>query len=602
MTRGGPAIGPHAPSRKEEPYNNEMTPVWQGSARRRVHRMFVARAPRPVGISTFTYGSRINRSEFKLSCSISLEEKMWSHSTRRNNRLPRRILVIAALALVLITAAPAAAQTPTAPTTFKIAQSIDLNSLDPAGQTTVTVANMLQYVVETLYGLDQDGKIIPVLAKEMPDISTDGLTFTIKLRDGIKFHDGTPFNAAAVKANLERVLDKDTVSPGRAPYTVISQIDAVDASTVKFTLSKRSMTLTAALTWLVSGMVSPASIQKGSPAYKTVTQPVGTGPYAFKEFIKGTSFTVTKFADYWGKKPYYDTVVFSVIPEAATRESLLLAGQVDMMILPPASDIAALQKNSAVKVIMAPSNRAIFIAINNQKKPFDDVRVRQALNYAVNKEDIVKNVLIGAADILDSPMPSMVPSYCKAGAYAYDPAKAKQLLKDAGVAPGTQIKMNYPTGRFLMDAQAAQAIGAYFKEAGLEPVLNTMDWPSYIAMMTKPQAERTEDVHMFGWSSFYPDASGTMEPFQSSLWPPAGFATSFYKNAKTDELLTNGISIVDQKQRDDTYCQAQKQIWDDAAMVFLWNQRFPIVHSAKVQNIGYRPNETWYSLDAEPVK
>jgi ABC-type transport system substrate-binding protein len=136
----------------------------------------------------------------------------------------------------------------------------------------------------------------------------------------------------------------------------------------------------------------------------------------------------------------------------------------------------------------------------------------------------------------------------------------------------------------------------------LEPSLNTMDWPSYVSMMTKPLAERTEDAHMFGWSSFYPDASGTMEPFQSNLWPPAGFNTTFYKNAQVDDLLTSAVSIVDQKQRNDTYCQVETQIWNDAPMVFLWNQRFPIVYSAKVTNVEYRPNETWYTLAAQPAQ
>jgi len=498
------------------------------------------------------------------------------------------------------TEAPKPTAVPAA-TNLRIGVGIDVNSLDPISQNNTTVANMLSYIVETLVTFDGDGKIVPLLAKSWTT-STDGLEWTFTLQDNVKFHDGTAFNAAAVKANFDRLLDPEVQAPGRGSYLIIKSTDAVNATTVKFTLTKRSMAFLSTLTWPASAIVSPATMAKGSATYKAIATPVGTGRYTYKELVKGSSLTVTKNANYWGKKPYYDTVTFRILPEAATRESQLLAGQLDVMILPPASDLDALSKNAAVKVLQAPSNRAIFVAINTTQKPWDNPKARQALNYAINKEDIVKSILFGAGSPLDAPIAPSVFGYCKTGPYNYDPAKAKTLLQEAGVAPNAPIDFIYPTGRYLQDAQAGQAIGAFLTQVGLKPNMSTMDYPTYIGTITKPLTETKTITHMLGWASSYLDASGSMEVFDSRLQPTKGFNTAFYTNTKVDDLLDQALSEVDLKKRADLYCQAEKLVWDDAPWIFLWYQRFPIVYSAKIKGIGYLPNEMFVTFDAEPAQ
>jgi len=503
------------------------------------------------------------------------------------------------------TEAPKAAAAPTAApaggTNLRVGVGIDVNSLDPIAQNNTTVANMLSYMLETLVTFDKDGKIIPLLAKSWKN-SDDGLEWTFTLQEGAKFHDGTPFDAAAVKANFDRLLDPELTAPGRGSYTIIKSVEAVNPTTVKFTLNKRSMAFLSTLTWPASSFVSPATIVKGSPTYKTITTPVGTGRYVFKELVKGSNLTATKNPNYWGKKPYYDTVTFRILPEAATRESQLLAGQLDVIILPPASDLAALDKNPAVKLLLAPSNRAIFTAINTTKKPWDNPKARQALNYAVNKDEIVKSILFDAGSTLDAPIAPSVFGYCKAGPYAYDPDKAKALLKEAGVAADTPVDLIYPTGRYLQDAQAGQAIGAFLTQVGLKPQMSTMDYPTYIASVTKPLTETKTTLHMLGWASSYLDASGSMETFDSRLQPPKGFNTAFYTNTKVNDLLDQALSEVDPTKRADLYCQAEKIVWEEAPWIFLWYQRFPIVHSAKIKNVGYLPNEMFTTFDAEPAQ
>lgn len=476
-----------------------------------------------------------------------------------------------------------------------------MDTLDPVQQTTTTVSNVVDYLVETLATMDQDGKVLPLLAKSW-DISADGLTYTFKLQENVKFHDGTALDAAAVKASFDRLLDPDIKSTQRSPFLPIAKVEAVDATTVKFTLKAPSPPMLGAFTLTTGAIMSPASIDKAGPNYKNVTQPVGSGPYVFKEYTKGSQLVFTKNPNYWGKKPYYDTVTIRIVPEAATRESLLLANQVDAIILPPISDIPALQKNSAVKVLIAPSNRIVYIGLNNTVKPLDNPKVRQAFNYAVDKAEIAKTILFGAGYPLDAPIASSLFGYCKTGTYDYNPDKAKALLKEAGVTTPLKLSFISPTGRYVQDFQASQAIAGYLKDVGIETDLKTMDWPSYVATITKPQAENTTNLHLLGWASGFPDASQAMPIYRSDQIVPKGLATFFYKNDKVDSLVAAADSDTDPIKRADEYCQINKIVWDDAPVIFLWNQAFPIVYSAKVKNISYLPVEKFYMLYAEPAQ
>src|SRR5215510_24274 len=428
----------------------------------------------------------------------------------RSSRVRAWRLPLAALAvLVVVTLAGAASAA-----TFRIAVGIDPDTLDPVQTTTTTVANVLDYMVETLTFLDSKGEVRPMLAESWA-ASPDGTQYTLKLRKGVTFHDGTPFDAKAVKWNLDRLKDPNVRVPVRAPFP-LKDIEVVDPATVKITLTRPSAPFVMALSSTTAGIVSPASADQHGNEYKNMQHPIGTGPYVFKERKKGESVTITLYDKYWGKKPAYDTVVFRVVPEAATRESLILAGQVDLMVLPPIADLPALQKNPAVKVLLAPSDRTMFISLNNTKPLLSDVRVRQALNYAVDKKAIIENVLFGAADEMDAPMASSLFGYCKAGTYDYNPAKAKQLLTEAGVKPGTKIPFIHPTGRYVQDKEASQAVAGYLREVGIEPELATMDWPSYISIVNAGPADKTVHQLLYlGWAPAYLDAAQQMLQFWS---------------------------------------------------------------------------------------
>jgi len=484
---------------------------------------------------------------------------------------------------------------------FRIAVGVDPDTMDPVQLTTTTVGNIVDYVVETLTILAPDGSIKPHLAERW-SVSDDGLHYTFTLRANVMFHDKTPLNADSVKWNFDRLIDPEVRVPGRAAYP-IARTDVIDTSTVRVTLKRPYVPFISALSGSTAGMLAPASVEKHGNTYKNYTHIVGTGPYAFQERKKGEKITVTKYADYWGVKPHYDQAVFRIVPEAATRESLLLAGQVDLIILPPIADLPALQRNKAVKVLMAPSNRTIFIAINTQRPPFNTVKARQALNYAVDKQAIISNVLFGAGEPMDAPMAPSLFGYCKIGVYEFDQAKAKQLLAESGIAPGTQVSLLHPTGRYVQDKEATQALAGYLREVGLEPQLQTMDWPSYISTITTPLDKgNNTQLHYLGWAPAFLDASQQMLEFLSSYAPPNGLATSFYASPQVDAWINAAEGENDAAKRRELYCQIAKQVWHDAPWIFLWVQQFPIVYSAKVTGIGSLPNEKFSAIYAQPAQ
>lgn len=482
--------------------------------------------------------------------------------------------------------------------TFNIGIGNDLDTLDPAQQTTTTVQNVVDYGVETLIQLDKEGKVIPELAESW-ETSEDGMALVMTLREGVKFHDGTPFDAEAAKFNLDRLISGDVKVPIGGAFGVIDNVEATDAATLTINLKYPDPNLLQNLGITTSGIISPDSATKEGNTPENIVTPVGTGPYEFVEFKKGTKLTYQRYEDYWGEKPYYSEVVFQIIPEANSREAGLRSGQLQMIMNPPVTDLEALENTPGLAVFNAPSDRSIFVAFNTQKAPFDNAKVRQAFNYAVNKEAIIESVLFGTANIMDSPLPSSLNGYCKVGEYPYDPEKAKQLLEEAG-ATDLSITFGAPTGRYLQDQQAAQAIATNLRDVGVTVQVSTMDWPSYSATFQDPKGPF--DMHLLGWAPGALDAPTQFQMFQEASAPPNGLASSFYTNPEVEKLLTAGARELDETKRNDAYCEAQKIIWDDAPWMFLWSQTLSIAYQADIAGISYTPNEKFDTVYAEPAK
>lgn len=486
------------------------------------------------------------------------------------------------------------------PKMLNIAIGTNIDTFDPHGTRSFAVANVVDYMVETLVKVDESGKLTTGLAKSW-EVSDDGLEYTLHLQENVKFSDGEAFNAEAVKFNIERFLDPNVITSGKTPYDLIKEVEVVDENTVKLKTEKPSSELLLALSNTNIGMLSPLCVPPGTDAYNSLgtNEPIGTGPYVLKEYVADDHVTVTRNANYWGEPPYYDEVNFQIVPDPATRESLMLAGQVDMAVLPPLTDLPALEANPDINVIKANTNRIIYIGINVTKPFLSDPNVRQAMNYAVDKQAIVEKVMLGNAEAVVSPMPKGFFGFCETEPYYdYNPEKAKELLAEAGIPEDFTVKFISPSGRYAQDYQVSQAIAGYLEEVGIKVELSTTDWGSYMGQIMAPAEESDYDMYLLGWAGGYPHGSHTMTVLKTGN----PFNAGFYSNPQIDELSSQADSDPDTDKAASLYCQANQILWDDAPWIFLYQQTYQMLTKPNLTNIRVLPSEKFDALYAMPVE
>jgi peptide/nickel transport system substrate-binding protein len=501
-----------------------------------------------------------------------------------------------------------------APTSLSIALGIDEDTLDPEGQTTATVSNVVDYLYDPLVwyndersgvapGRPQYTTIMPQLATSWA-VSPDGRTYTFNLRRGVRFQDGTDFDAAAVKFNIERDLDPGVRNPSRFYWSSLdaAAIETPDPYTVVLHFKKPDPVLLEQLATTAAELVSPAAVRSlGNAQLALGPIDAGTGPYTFKEWVHGDHLTVTRNPDYWGRKPYFDQVVFRVVPDAGAREAMLRAGDVQMAFEPPASDVPALRRDPALRVVAGPSDRDIFIGLNNLYGPLRDVRVRQALNYAVNKQAIIHSVLFGLGTVLESPDTPPIFGYARVqpGGWPFDPARSKRLLADAGYPNGFNIVLRAPTGRYIQDYQAAQAVSAELANVGVRADVQTADWPSYIGALAVPADRTSIQMFMLGQAGPYLDTDGELfGRLYSGMWPPNAYGAEFYKDPRVDQLLLAGQTTESPDRRKAIYKEVQRLVWRDAPWIFLWSQEFYVVTSSHLHGVTVVPTEKWAAIYA----
>jgi peptide/nickel transport system substrate-binding protein len=488
---------------------------------------------------------------------------------------------------------------------IRLAIDQDPDTLDPAGQTNPIVSSIVEHMAETLVRLQPDGNIGPGLARKFTQ-SSDGKSYTFELRPDVEFHDGSSLDAEAAAASLRRFLDPQLRVSMRAPFdaNLVDSVSPVDPLTLRISLKDRSRLFLQKLAATELAIVSPAHARAFPDSFNE--EPIGTGPYRFKERRKGESVVLERFDRYWGSKPTYPTIQFRIVPEVATRESLLLANQVELIIQPPLSDLPSLQKNPALKVIQTPTARSTFVAMDLTLPggtPLAIKKVRQALNYAVDRDGIIRSVLFGAAMPLDAPMTSSLVGYSRIGGYSYDPNRARQLLLEGGT-PQLQLRLMHLTGRSLQEtlaAQLAQALAGNLRDVGVDTELIGSDWASFLAAVSVAEDKGTAHMHLFQWAPALLDASQQMTQFMRSQWPPAGLATSHYWNPKVELLVSEAAREADDQKRQDQYAEAQRIVWDDAPWIFLWSPSFVMVHSARVQGVTALPTEKFSAAHAEPA-
>lgn len=466
-----------------------------------------------------------------------------------------------------------------------VAIGTDASTLDPHKCTDSATEVINKNIYNNLVRFDDNMKIAPDLAIEWK-LAEDGVTWTFKLRKGVVFHDGTPFNAAAVKYNIERVLDRKTASARRSVLAMIKTVETVDDYTVKMVTSYPIGSFLHQLAHPVAGMVSPAAAEKFG-VEKLGLNPVGTGALKFVKWMPGEKLEFAAFDKYYEGAPKVKSVTFSVVPEDSTRAMLLESGQIDVALRLPVTDVARLKSNKDIAMTSTPTIMTMYVALNNQKGPLKEARVRQALNHAVNKTALVNDVVGGSAVVADSVIPPGVSGYSNIGAYAYDTAKAKELLSQAGYPNGFEFTLWTPVGRYLMDKQVAEVVQAQLATVGVKMNIRTWDFQALMAEVKKGQF----DAVLLGWSASTADADQALYPvFESSQFPPNS-NRAFYKNSEVDKLLNDAKKEMNPEKRAAMYKQVQQQVMQDAAWLTLFYPKQTVAYRANISGIQVLPTE-----------
>lgn len=488
--------------------------------------------------------------------------------------------------------------------TLTVAIGTDIDSLDPAAQATTAVMQQVAMMVETLTRIDTNGQPKPLLATSWK-VSSDGRSYTFTIRSGVKFSDGTPLTAAAVKWSLDRINSPKTYKADPNVFTVIKSVDTVGANQVRINLQKAFPALPAALSLPIAGITSPTAASKAPNTLAQIKQPVGTGPYVFSSEAAGDHLTMKANPNYWGPKPTYAEQTYKVVPDASSRLALLQSGGADIIADPPPNNIQSLQSNSQDKVLLFDSPYVIQMQFNTQDPKVAAMRnpaVRRALSYAVDRAAIIKSVLFGAGSQLKGPLPSFIAGSCATGQYDYNPNKAKQLLAQAG-ASNLSLQMMAPNGRYLNDYKVAQAVAGYLRAVGVKVTLAPpTDFATYLSQVNvTPSKSTNRDLDMIGWGALYPDASQALFQFHSSDLPPTGYDGSNYTNPSYDKLVDKGNADPNNASRNAEYCQAQKILFKDAPVMWLYGLKNVVVTSNRVSGVVGLPNNTFDTVYAKPT-
>jgi peptide/nickel transport system substrate-binding protein len=418
------------------------------------------------------------------------------------------------------------------------------------------------------------GKIVPRLAESWKQLTPTSYRFT--LRKGVKFHNGDAFNAECVKFSFDRINDPEVKSDVKGQFVQVDKVNIVDPYTVDVVL-KSPMPLFLKMVSDYVFIASPKYIStKGiGPA---AIEPVGTGAFRFVEWVKGDHVTFEANKEYWGGAPKFDTLTFTTLPQPASRVAALRTGEVDVVIdLDPAA-YKELQGVSGINVASVPGYRNIYLLINSKlDTPFRKKAVRQAVNYAIDKEALVKNILEGHGTPLQGqPYSSMwlgyLPDYKM---IPYDPAKARQLLADAGYPNGLDTEFISPTGRYLKDKELSEAIVGQLAKVGIRCKLTVAEWANYMQRFM---------AYTIGPLALTGQANGTIDSmanWNDYFWSP-GLVTCI-NMPEFDAIYEKARVEPDEAKRLELVKRGNKLLADEAANGWLHQQHDTFGMRTRVQ-------------------
>lgn len=451
----------------------------------------------------------------------------------------------------------------------RMAVASTFTTMDPYDANDTLSQNVVRSFYEGLFRMDKDMKLKNVLA-ESYTASADGLVYTMKLKKGVKFHDGSDFNAAVVKANFDRVTNPANHLKRYGLYKNIAKTKVVDDYTVRFTLHEPFSAFVNQLAHPSAAMISKKALEKGGK--EVAFHPVGTGPFIFEEWKPTDYMKVKKNPNYWRKGyPKVDSIKWIPVVDNNTRAAMLQTGEADFCFPLPYEQAKMLEGKSGIDVVASPSIVHRWLSMNMNVKPFNNVKVRQAINYAINKKALMKVAYNGYAIPAEGVVPQGVDYAVKLGPWEYNPAKAKQLLKEAGYPNGFETTLwsayNHTTAQ-----KTIQFVQQQSAQVGIKAKVQALEAGQRVAQVESIQNPKDAKVRIYymGWSSSTGEADWALRPLLSTeAWPPKLLNVSYYSNARVDQLLKDALNTTDRAKKTACYTEAQKIIWSEAPWAFL---------------------------------
>lgn len=453
-------------------------------------------------------------------------------------------------------------------------------ALDPHPVNDVPSGNGLVQIYESLITQDVDMNIEPQLAESWKQI--DDLTWEFKLKEGVKFHNGEELKASDVKFSFIRAAESARIGH------IVGMIDAenieiVDDYTVRIPTKEPFSALLPSLCHTGAMILNEKAVTEAGEAYGD--NPVGTGPFKFVEWKRGDSLTFERFDDYHGEKAGVKKLVMRIIPERTNRVIELETGGIDVCYDVGANDIKRLEENEGIDVYRKISFSTSYLGLNCLKEPFSDMKVRQAINYALDVDAIVNSVLKGVGTTAKGPLTPNVPgAKLDLKPYGYDLEKAKQLLKEAGYENGfkTELWTNENKDRINM----AEIIQAQLKEVGIEVEVKILEWGAMLEGLNNKE----QQMFILGWGNSTGDPdTGLYAPFHSSKHGKGGNRVC-YTNKHVDELLELGRKTFDTEKRNEIYAEIQQIVYDEAAWSLLYNKEVVMAAKKEVKGLKVWPN------------
>lgn len=471
----------------------------------------------------------------------------------------------------------------------------NLTGLDPTNVNDTLSQTSLRLIYQGLFGFDPEMNLVPLLA-ESYESNADATEFTITLREGVTFHDGTPFDAEAVKVNIDRLRNPDNNLSRRSLVSMVSAVEVVDPRTVRLVLEAPFGAMIASLAHPGAMMISPAALEEFGRDIDR--NPVGTGAFTFTNWSADT-LEVARNDDYWKGPAKVDNVIIRSVPESGARMAMLQTGEAQFVPNFPPELMQVVQSNPQLQVETSPSIVEWYVALNSTKEPFGNKLVRQALNHAVDKDAFCQVVFSGLCTPADSIIPKGLAFHVPVGEYEYDLERARALLAEAGYADGfsTEVWANSNTESL----RAVQFLQQQLAQVGVEVTVVPLEAGVAAQRIWSVESVEDAEVQMYygGWSSSTGDADWGIRPLLlGENTPPSMFNVAYYADDELDTAINGAIGTADPDERAAFYETAQQLAWEGAPWIFLGVTDLIAAQTSDVTGVHMLPDRGFLLEDA----